>query len=111
MLIWALRVWFLLVLITQTTVVVWACLQESLFQIPAQVTGDPWFIATLYDTYFAFFVFYWWVCYRESSWLSRILWFLLVMGLGNVAMAAYMVILLFRLPSNASAKDVLLKSR
>lgn len=109
MLIWGLRIWFLLVLITQSGVVGWAMLQESLFHIPQPVVSDPWFIATLTDTYFAFIVFYLWVCYRENSLISRILWFLLIMGMGNIAIAAYMLLVLFKVSPKASIRDILCK--
>lgn len=107
MLIWSLRIWFLLVFVWQTALVTWAMLNESLFQIPPVVSSDVWFIATVSDAYLAIIAFGLWVCARERTWVSRIVWFLLIVGLGNVTMALYMLILLFGLPTTATAKDII----
>jgi hypothetical protein len=106
-----LRIWFIVVLITMITVVSWASLSESLLKIPPRVGGDPWFVATLFDTYFAFIVIYLWMAYRTPSWPSRILWFILVMGLGNIAIASYLLIQLYRLPPGRGARDLLLRQK
>jgi hypothetical protein len=69
----------------------------------------PWFIATLFDTYWAFLTFYCWVVYKEVSWIARTAWLLGILLLGNIAMAVYMLIQLFRVPVNARIEDVLLR--
>jgi Protein of unknown function (DUF1475) len=69
----------------------------------------PWFVATLFDTYFAFLWFWAWVAYRESSNLARGIWLVLIFGLGNIAMAAYVLLQLRTLPANATAQDLLLR--
>ena len=58
---------------------------------------NPWAIATLYDAYCGFLTFWVWVAYKERRHGLKALWFLLVMGLGNVAMSAYVLKELFRL--------------
>ncbi len=73
------------------------------------VGNNPWFIATLFDTYFAFLWFWAWVAYKEPSWLSRIVWLVLILGLGNMAMASYVLIQLLRLPADAKIEDLLLR--
>ena len=65
--------------------------------VRAQFNGSPWAVATLYDAYFGFITFFCWVAYRECSNLSRGIWFLLIMALGNIAMSAYVLIQLFNL--------------
>lgn len=70
--------------------------------------NNPWFIATLFDAYFGFLWFWLWLAYRESSWVSRLLWLLLILMMGNMAMAAYVLIALLRLPAGATAADLLL---
>lgn len=87
----------------------WASQQCALWAIPGSVGGHPWFIATLFDTYWAFLTFYCWVAYKERSWIGRIGWLLGILLLGNIAMAVYMLILLFRVPSNARMEDILLR--
>jgi hypothetical protein len=104
-----LRVFFLVVLVSMLAVTTWASSEVALWKIPGSVGGHPWFIATLFDTYWAFFTFYAWLFYRERSWLRRVLWFIAIVLLGNIAMASYMLWILCRLPKNAKAADVLLR--
>jgi hypothetical protein len=60
-------------------------------------SGSPWAVATLFDAYFGFLTFFIWVCFKEKTLLAKILWFLLIMGLGNIAMSAYVLLQLIRL--------------
>lgn len=71
--------------------------------------NNPWFVATLFDAYFGFLWFWAWVAYREPTWLRRIVWLLLILTLGNMAMAGYVLIELARLPSDASPESLLLR--
>ena len=68
-------------------------------------------MATLFDAYFGFVTFYAWVFYKETSWLARIVWFVAIMGLGNIAMSGYVLIQLFKLRPEQPASDILLRSR
>lgn len=70
----------------------------------------PWLVATLFDAYFGFLWFWLWVAYKETGWLARGLWLVLILALGNFAMAAYVLIQLWRLPPGAGARDLLLRS-
>jgi len=107
--IWFLRCFFIVVLISMLGVTSWASTQCALWDIPGSVGGHPWFIATLFDTYWAFLTFYCWVAYKEPSWIARIGWLLGILLLGNIAMAVYMIIQLFRVPTNARMEDILLR--
>ena len=107
--IWILRIVFLGVLASMLWVTTWASLQQAIWQIPPVVLGHPWFVATLFDTYFAFLTFYLWVAYRERGWLARVLWLAAILVLGNLAMAFYMLLILFRLPANAPVRSVLVR--
>lgn len=69
--------------------------------------ANPWAIATLYDAYFGFVTFYAWVLYKERRVWTRVLWFLLIMGLGNIAMSFYVLIQLFRLRPQEPAAAIL----
>jgi hypothetical protein len=104
-----LKILFALIALTMISVTSWASTQCALWQIPSSVGGHPWFIATLFDAYFGFLTFYLWVYYKESSIALRVFWFVVIMLLGNMGMASYMLIQLFRLPANAGIKDLLLK--
>ena len=81
---------------------------ESLLTQPAAGT-NPWFVATLIDTYFAFLWFWLWVAYKERSLVSKLVWLVLILGLGNMAMAAYVLIQVWTLPRAARIEDLLLR--
>jgi len=104
-----LRIIYIGVLITMFAVTIWASSQVAMWHTPREVATHPWFIATLVDTYFAFLIFYAWVAYKEVSVGARIGWLLGILLLGNFAIAAYMLIQLFRLPADASVEDLLLR--
>jgi hypothetical protein len=71
--------------------------------------NNPWLIGTLFDAYFGFLWFWLWVAYKESSWGVRGLWLVLILLLGNIAMASYMLLQLWKLPAGARAQDLLLR--
>jgi hypothetical protein len=106
-----LKLIFVLAFLAIAGATVWASLQVPVWKVPQAVAGHPWFIATLVDTYLAFFTFWVWVAYKESSNLARALWLLLIFGLGNLAIAGYMLLQLFRLPPGARAEDLLLRRK
>jgi hypothetical protein len=94
--IWFLRILFAVVLASMLGVTSWASLQCPLFAVPRDVFTHPWFIATLADAYWGFITFYVWVAYKQTAWLARVAWFVAIMLLGNIAMAAYCLAELFR---------------
>ncbi len=87
-----------------------ASLEENLLAAMPAFAKNPWAMATLYDAYCGFITFYVWVAYKETAWLPRIVWFVLIMALGNIAMSAYVLIELFRLKP-ADGVDCLLRRR
>ena len=106
-----LRVAFLFVLVSMLSVTSWASLQVPLWKTPHAVATHPWFIATMFDTYFGFLTFYCWLAYKETSAAARIVWLLAILALGNIAMSVYMLIQLFRLPSDAKIESLLLRKK
>ncbi len=104
-----LRLFFIVVLVSMLGVTAWASTRCAIWEIPPAVIGHPWFIATLFDTYWAFLTFYCWVAYKETSWIARIAWLVGILLLGNIAMAVYMLIALYRVPATASLDEILLK--
>jgi hypothetical protein len=92
-----LRILFLTVIVSMLAITGWASSECALFAIPREVFTHPWFIATLFDAYWAFIAFYVWVAWKEQTLAARILWFVAIILLGNLAMAAYMLIELFRI--------------
>jgi len=80
---------------------------ESLWQAWPTYAANPWAVATLWDACFGFLTFYVWVVYKERKIWARILWFVLIMGLGNIAMSLYVLIQLMRLGRDEPAETVL----
>lgn len=109
--IWFLRIVFLVILVSMLVVTSWASSLVALWETPRSVVLHPWFIATLFDTYFGFFTFYLWLAYKETSTVARVVWFLAIMLLGNIAMATYMLVQLFRVPADARLEVVLLRNK
>lgn len=70
---------------------------------------NPWFVATLFDAYFGFLWFWLWIAYKETSNAARLVWLVLVLALGNMAMAAYALIQLATLPPGGTIEDFLLR--
>ena len=89
------------VLTTRTSLTV------SLWDAWPSYAANPWAIATLHDAYFGFLTFYVWVAYKERPMWSRVLWFVLIMGLGNIAMSLYVLIQLMRLGPEEPAEAIL----
>lgn len=101
---------FLAVLATMTWATVSASMERGVFDAGQALWDDKWFQATLWDTYFAFLTFFLWVAYKERSWISRVVWFVLIMVLGNFAIASYMLIQLGRLKKDEPLENLLLRS-
>jgi drug/metabolite transporter (DMT)-like permease len=80
----------------------------GLLQHPDQ-GSNPWFVATLFDAYFGFLWFWAWIAYKETRHRARLAWLVLLLALGNIAMAAYMLLQLRRLPPGATAEQLLLR--
>ena len=76
-------------------VTTYASLDRSILSVGSQLTADHWFQATLADAYFGFLTFYVWVAYKEPVIWQKLLWFVLIMLLGNIAMSAYVLIQLW----------------
>jgi Protein of unknown function (DUF1475) len=106
-----LRIAFSLVLVTMLCATSWASAQCALWKTPQAVVTHPWFIATLFDCYFGFLTFYAWLFYKETSWFARGAWLVAILLLGNIAMSSYMLITLFKLPSDARIAQVLLRQK
>lgn len=104
---WFLRALFLLILGSMLAVTSWAGARCPLSEIPPEVLTHPWFIATLVDAYWGFLTFYLWVAWKEQRFASRLLWFTAIVLLGNIAMAGYVLVELFRLRATAPLLDLL----
>lgn len=104
---WFLRILFIGVFVTMSSLIMWASLDQPIFGIPREVYANPWFITTLFDAYFAFLGFYVWVAWKEPTLGARILWFLTVMMWGNFAIAIYVVMELFKIDHSDRLSELL----
>ena len=84
-------------------------MQVSLWSSLHSFAGNPWAVATLWDAYFGFITFWVWVAFKESTMVARIVWLILILALGNIAMSAYMLIQLFRLKPDEGMQALLLR--
>jgi hypothetical protein len=80
-----------LVLAVMLYVTISASLHQDIVSATRQLWPDPWVRATLADAYCGFLFFWLWVAWREQSVAQSILWFVLIMTLGNIAMAGYLL--------------------
>lgn len=90
----ALRVLFAAIGVTMLALTVVASLDRSVFVAGRGLWPDPWFVATLADAYFGLLVIALLVVWRERTVPARAAWFLAVMALGNIAVAAYVLLML-----------------
>lgn len=80
-------------------VTLWAGSQASLLDpaVRAAYNAQPWAVATLFDAYCGFLTFFVWVACRERGLAVKILWLVLILLLGNIAMSFYVLLQLFRM--------------
>ena len=104
-----LKILFAAIFVGMTAATIRTSLMISLWDAMPAFAASPWSMAALYDAYFGFITFYVWVAYKEQSWTARVVWFLLIICLGNIAMSAYVLIQLFRLNHDEPAAAVLWK--
>ena len=87
----------------------WASMERSVFSA-GYLFEHRWFVATFCDAYCGFITFYVWVACRESNTLARIGWFIAIMALGNIAMAAYVLLQLWKLGPSGTWRDLLVNA-
>lgn len=105
-----LQVWFSLAFLVLLAATVYASLEKNVLQAYVDLGTDRWGLATLFDAYFAFFVFFLWVAYKERTALKRALWFVGVMSLGNFAISGYALWQLSKWDPKTGAAGLLLRS-
>ncbi len=102
-----LKLLFGAIFVSMTVLTIRTSLAVSLWAAWPGYAANPWAVATLYDAYFGFLTFYVWVAYKEKLMWARVLWFVLIMGLGNIAMSLYVLIQLMRLDSEEPVESLL----
>jgi hypothetical protein len=104
-----LRVLFFAILLAMLAVTAMASLDQGVLEAAAELWPEPWFKATLADAYFGFVTVFVWIAYKETTLGKRILWFVLLMALGNIAISVYVLIELFRLEPGDDVTQLLLR--
>lgn len=102
-------VMFTLILLAMIAATVFASLQRNVLDAGPELRASRWFQATLIDAYFGFLTFYVWVAYKERTWVGRAAWLIAIMGLGNMAMAVYMLVQLIGWDERRGAAALLLR--
>jgi hypothetical protein len=102
-----LKILFSGILLAMLFVTITASIDRNLFEAASEMWAQWWFKATLADAYFGFLTFFLWVAYKERQLWIKVLWFVLIMCLGNLAMASYMLIELFKLGEDESLETLL----
>ena len=97
MMIKLLKLLFGTIFVWMVVVTVRTAMQISIPAAWDSFAANPWAVATLYDAYFGFITFWVWVAYKELALWARIVWLVLILCLGNIAMSLYVLIQLFRL--------------
>jgi hypothetical protein len=105
----ALRLLFAGIFVAMVAVTLEASLERNVFTAAAALWPDAWFRATLADAYFGFVTVWVWVAYRERTHGARAAWLVAFLTLGNLAMAAYVLLALARLPAGAPLWQALLR--
>lgn len=108
----ALGVLFTFILVSLTAYTLWVSTRQPLWEWGGLTTAPDnlWTIATLIDAYYGFITFYLWVLWKEVRALPRVVWFVAIMLLGNIAIAVYVLRQLARLEPSDSP-GTLLSSR
>ncbi len=106
-----LKLFMIFVFIFMLVNTVKASLELNLFSHLPVLIRDPWAVMTLYDAYFAFLFFYIWVFYKEESIYLRVLWLLLILTTGTMAMSAYVLMETFKLKEGEGVSELLLRRK
>jgi len=85
----------LLGLLAMSTVLVYGFGVGHFTQEGSQLLSMPWGIVSMVDLYSGFALFSGWIIYREKSWLTALVWVVLMMVLGFWAGSLYALLALF----------------
>lgn len=107
-----LKILFAAIFIWMVGMTTYVSLHKSLMLAGSEFSwsGSPWAVATLFDAYFGFVTFFVWVCFKERTLAAKLIWFVLIMSLGNIAMSGYVLMQLFRLKPERPLSDLLVRT-
>lgn len=104
-----LKILFSAVLLFMCYEVITTSLESNLFEQWDFLGSIPWMRTTLFDFYANVLVIFLWVCYKENSNFSKILWLILLVCLGSIASCIYVLIQLFKLNKDAGLRELFIK--
>jgi Protein of unknown function (DUF1475) len=104
-----LKVFFGFIFVFMVTMTIRTSLQVGLLEALPSYAANPWAMATLYDAYAGFLTFFVWVAYKEDALWRKIVWLVLILALGNIAMSLYVLIQLAKLKADEPAWVILKK--
>eukprot|EP00244_Chara_vulgaris_P008517 TRINITY_DN3371_c1_g1_i2.p1 TRINITY_DN3371_c1_g1~~TRINITY_DN3371_c1_g1_i2.p1 ORF type:complete len:130 (-),score=12.75 TRINITY_DN3371_c1_g1_i2:619-1008(-) len=99
-------IFFLLFVVNTVSVIVAIATDKSPFR--REILEEPWMKATLIDFYVNVAVLSAWVLYKESHWMLRILWIVILICTGSTGTCLYVLIQLGKLSTSDPAYKVLL---
>jgi hypothetical protein len=102
-----LKALFALILLAMLFITIAASIEQNLFEAVGNMWPTWWFKATLADAYFGFITFFVWVAYKELRLWRKVVWFALIMLLGNLAIPAYMLLELSKLKVGDTTETLL----
>ena len=102
-----LQILFASIFVWMIVMTVQTSLKISIWDAWPNYKANPWAVATLWDAYFGFLTFFVWVCCKQGSILSKSMWFILIMALGNIAMSFYVLLQLNKLKPGQPVSDVM----
>ena len=105
----ALWIFSMVVFAAMVAVTTWASLDANVLVGFQRVLAERWGVATLFDAYFGFLWFWLWIAYKEASPGRSLLWLVLLLALGNLAMAAYVMVQLARRKPGEGMEQLLLR--
>ncbi|PKO14260.1 DUF1475 domain-containing protein [candidate division BRC1 bacterium HGW-BRC1-1] len=88
-----------------------AGMEIPIWAVARDYFDHPWVLPTLIDAYGGFLIFYLWIFYKEPRATGRIVWFVLMMALGNMGAAIYLLIESFKLKPGAPLENFLLRRK
>ena len=100
---------FSLILVAMLAITTFASFERNIVDAGRDLISDRWFQATLFDAYIGFVTFYVWVAYKERGLGGRVIWFVLIMLLGNIAISIYMLIQLAQLKPDEGWQELLMR--
>jgi len=103
-------VFFTTILISMITICFFAAKQQNIIEFINNNLDNFWFLATLLDCYWGLFIFYIWFSYKEPSWKIRIPSLVCICTLGNIFVALYALLLIYKSPKDCSFEKMLLRS-